>query len=566
MQEGVMDQATVIQETEVDIPQEGYQSFGEPMSHTPPKKKKKRKKRGPIIAGIVALLLVIGLVWWLLARGDKEPEEEILTDFVTRGSISSIIEGNGLVKAKSSESISVGTSGTVVDVYVSEGEFVAAGTVLYLINSPAAEEAVTKAQKDVDGYRKQLKTLYEDKQNLNIKTEFAGKILENKDVKKGDSVSNGQVLARLVDDSKMKLKQYYSYAYEGNIKVGQKAQVSVPSAMQQLSGSVTEISKVERISPEGSKLFCVVITVDNPGTLTEKLAASASITANGEQISPYELGALEYNRSVEIKSKVSGEVEWTKLQDYLKVNANEVLMKVSGEDNENEIFQLEENLQTAQKSLEDAKKNKQNLQATAPIDGTVVGLAIAAGDEVTANTAVISIIDTSQMIVEAAIDERNVSFVKPGMMVEIDQWGSIIQGTVESVGLNGKFENGMSTFPAKILVDNYNGTLNSNGSIIYRINASQSENCLTLPTQCVKSVAHPDTGETVDVVFVKTETAPEGSLAVDGTSLGVPKTGYFAVPVTVGISDKYSVEILDGVQEGVEVFSQVIKQNTFGMY
>jgi hypothetical protein len=137
---------------------------------------------------------------------------------------------------------------------------------------------------------------------------------------------------------------------------------------------------------------------------------------------------------------------------------------------------------------------------------------------------------------------------------------------VESVGLNGKFENGMSTFPAKILVDNYNGTLNSNGSIIYRINASQSENCLTLPTQCVKSVAHPDTGETVDVVFVKTETAPEGSLAVDGTSLGVPKTGYFAVPVTVGISDKYSVEILDGVQEGVEVFSQVIKQNTFGMY
>jgi hypothetical protein len=101
---------------------------------------------------------------------------------------------------------------------------------------------------------------------------------------------------------------------------------------------------------------------------------------------------------------------------------------------------------------------------------------------------------------------------------------------------------------------------------VYRINASQSDNCLLLPTQCVKSVAKPETGENINVVFVKSETAPEGSMEIDGVSLGVPETGFYAVPVTIGISDKYNVEILDGVKEGVEVFSQVVKQNTMMGY
>lgn len=567
MEDGVLEQTEMIQEVEDSALQEAEESTQEIIKDAPPPvKKKKRRKKAPIIIGIIVLLLAALLIWWLISQKNKKPEAEILTDFVKRGSITSVIEGNGIAKPKNSESISISTSGTVMDVYVTEGQAVAAGTVLYMIDSPAAQEAVTKAQKDVDGYKKQLKSLYEAKQNLDVKADFSGKILEEAKVKKGDKVTDGQTLARLVDDGKLKLTQYYSYAYVNDIHVGQSVQVSIPSVMQQLGGTVSEVTKVERISAEGSKLFCAVITLNNPGTLTEKLAASAVINVKGEQISPYELGALEYNNSIEIKAKVAGKVEWTKFQDYLKVSAGQVLMKINGEDNENEIFQLEENLKTAQKTLDDATKNKQNLQATAPIDGTVVGLAIAPGDKVAANTTVVSIMDTSQMIVEAAVDERNVSYVKPGMPVEIDQFGNISTGVVDSIGLNGKFENGMSTFPAKVLVDNASGMLNSNGSVVYRINASQSDDCLLLPTQCVKSVADPSTGENINVVFVKSQTPPEGKVDVDGASLGVPATGFYAVPVTIGISDKYNVELLSGIEEGVEVFSQVVQKESFMGY
>jgi hypothetical protein len=48
---------------------------------------------------------------------------------------------------------------------------------------------------------------------------------------------------------------------------------------------------------------------------------------------------------------------------------------------------------------------------------------------------------------------------------------------------------------------------------------------------------------------------------IDGSSLGVPAAGFYAVPVTVGISDNFNVEILDGVEDGAEVFAQVMRQN-----
>lgn len=562
MQEGVEEQTTELQSPADQSPKESEVILPESKKNAGKKKKKHGKKKPIIIGAIVLLVVVLLIVKFASPKKDKN-EAEILTEVVMRGSITSIVEGNGIAKPQKSESIAIGSSGTVEDVYVTEGEHVAAGTVLYSIKSTAAEDALKTAQNDVDGYQKQLKLLYEAKQNMSIKASFQGKILEKADISEGDQVSDGLVLARLVDDSKMKLTQYYSYAYEQDISVGQTAQVSVPSAMQQVSGTVAEVNKVERISPEGSKLFCVVITMDNPGTLTENLSASAVISANGEQITPYELGTLEFNRDIEVKSKVSGDVDYTNLRDYMTVSAGQELMRVEGEDNDNEIFRVEENLKTAQEDLKDAQKNKQNLQATAPFDGTVAGLSIMNGDEVEANSTVISIIDTTQMIVEASVDERSVSYVQPGMPVEIDMFGEITMGIVESVGLNGSFENGMTTFPAKIVVDNANGLLNSNGSIVYRITASQSDDCLIVPTQCVKSVSDPETGENISVVFVKSETAPEESIEVDGTSLGVPETGYFAVPVTIGIADKTNVEILSGVEEGVEVFSQVVQQDSF---
>ena len=140
----------------------------------------------------------------------------------------------------------------------------------------------------------------------------------------GNDISAGTTVAKLADDSKLILKQYYSYAYASDIKVGQSAEISIPSLMSTAKGKVSEIAMVERISPEGSKLFEVSFVLDNPGTLTADMLASATLTKGSEILYPYESGKLQYFKVTDLVTKVGGSVQKVNLRDYGKVKSGEV--------------------------------------------------------------------------------------------------------------------------------------------------------------------------------------------------------------------------------------------------
>mgnify|MGYP001063917424 FL=1 len=521
-----------------------------------------RKKRRRIIRlCILALLLVIAAVVLLKVLGGKSSDEgEVVTDIVQYGSITSTVQGSGLTKAKSSETITITTVGTVVDVLVAEGETVTAGTPLFTIDSPAAETAVQKARSNVEGYEKQLSQAQKDIAGLNLSAGYAGKLMETVTLNPGDSITKGQKVAVLSDDTRLRLEQYYSYAYAGDLKAGQTVSVSIPALMSTISGTVEAVHMVSRITPEGSKLFSADIVLKNDGALTADMVASATVTVNGETVYPYEPGKLEYYRTGDLKSTVNGTVISSDLVDYLQVTAGQVLVRIDGEESESEIFSVEQSLEEARKTLETAQKNLDNCNAVAPIDGTVIGLMLQQGQEVAANTAVITIADTSTITVDATVDERNVSYIQPGMTVDIDQWGTPFTGIVESVSLNSKAENGVASYPMVVTVDNPDGSLMTGSYVTYSLVASENDNCLVVPIQCVKTVPMPD-GTTGSVLFVK-GSRPDNAVDLEVPVEGVPD-GFWAVPVETGISDTYNVEIKSGVEEGAEVFTQVQTESSW---
>ena len=521
-------------------------------SRKPMSPKKKRK----LIRRIVALVIVAALAaaGFKFLGGKGKEEAQVITDFVSYGAITSTVEGSGITKAKNSETITLTTAGTVQDVMVTEGEQVTAGTPLFTIDSEAARTAVQKAESDLKGYEKQLNTLQKDIAGLNLSAGYPGKLMDVVTLNPGDTISKGQKVATLSDDTRLRLTQYYSYAYEGAIYQGQSVNVSIPALMTTLSGTVEAVHMVSRITPEGAKLFSADIIVKNPGSLTADMTASATVTVDGEVVYPYEAGKLEYYRTGDLCSTVNGTVISSSLVDYLQVEAGQVLVRIDGEESESELFTLQQNVEDARKALDTARKNLDNCNAVAPIDGTVIGLMLQQGQEVEANTAVITIADTSTIVVDATVDERNVSYVKPGMMVDIDQWGSTYMGTVESVSLNSKAENGVASYPMVITVDNYDGTLMTGSYVNYSLVASENDNCLVVPIQCVWTVPLED-GSTGDVVFVKGD-RPDNAIDLTVPVDGVPD-GFWAVPVEIGISDTYNVEIKSGVEEGTEVFTQL---------
>ena len=222
------------------------------------------------------------------------------------------------------------------------------------------------------------------------------------------------------------------------------------------------------------------------------------------------------------------------------------------------MFTIQQNLDTAREELETAEKNLANCSAVAPIDGMVIGLAAMPGAEIAANTPLVTISDTSVITISADVDERNISYIKPGMPVELDQWGTMGFGTVETVSLSSTVNNGVATYPVTITADNYDGTLQVNSYVDYTITASENDNCLVLPLQCVRTVTQED-GTTLNVVFVG-GSRPDNAIETPMLSEEIPD-GFWAVPVEIGISDNFNVEIKSGVEEGTEVFTQIQSLN-----
>ena len=521
-----------------------------------PRKKRRRVIRLAVIA--VVLLAAVVILMKLLGGGSQS-ESQVVTDEVQYGSITSTVEGSGLTKAKSSETITLTTTGTVVDVLVTEGQQVTAGTPLFTIDSPAAESAVQKARSDVEGYEKQLSQAQKDIAGLNLSAGYPGKLMETVTLNPGDPISKGQKVAVLSDDTRLRLEQYYSYAYAGDLKVGQTVNVSIPALMTTIPGTVEAVHMVSRITPEGSKLFSADILVENEGALTAEMAASATVTVNGETVYPYEAGKLEYYRTGDLVSTVDGTVISSSLVDYLQVTPGQVLVRIDGEESESQLFTIQQNLDTAREELKTAEENLANCNATASIDGMVIGLTIQPGDEIAANTAIVTISDTSVVTISANVDERNISYIKAGMPVDLDQWGTPGFGTVETVSLSSTVNNGVATYPITITAENPDGTIQVNSYINYTITASENDNCLVLPLQCVRTVSQED-GTTVNVVFVKSNQRPDNAIDTPTLSEEIPD-GFWAVPVEIGISDSFNVEIKSGVEEGTVVFTQIQSLN-----
>ena len=479
------------------------------------------------------------------------------------GSIQSTVSGSGNAKAKESAAITLSEGGTVRELFVAAGDVVTAGQPLYTIYSEAAEKAVTDAQEKVNALNKELAKLQEQTADLTVKAPFAGKLVNVQDFSIDQTVSSGTEVATLVNDKKLKLSLYFSYAYENSISVGQSVTVSLTSMMKDFTGTVEEINKVRYITPEGAVQFEVVISFNNPGTLTEGMDASAAIhLSDGTVAYPYASGKLEYYESRVVTTQASGPVRSFNLLNYADVKAGDVLLTLGSDTIDDEIQAKQQEIAAAQETLNTAQQAMANFNAVAPIDGTVTACTLTEGAEVKSGDTVIIISNSTTMLVNITVDDRNISFIKPGDMVNLDWNGTPYMGTVTSIDM-GKAEsgNGMTNFPVTLTVDNMDGSLIEGAWLQYSFVTSQSDNCVLIPGSAVKSVLDTE-GNKRTVVFVKAETKPDDALELDlpepeeGQKRSYPseEDGYYPVEVVTGISDTQNVEIVSGIEAGEEVF------------
>lgn len=561
---------------EVTVPQPAPAASPASPPGRPKPKFNKRKVRQAVIAGAVVVALAAGgfLLYRFLTKQDSA-SSEIQTQAVQYGTIQSKVTGSGNAKAKESAAITLTAGGTVQEVFVSPGDTVTAGQPLYTIFSQEAQDQVTQAQTQVDNLNKEMSALLEDANNLTVRAPFAGKLINVKEFQPDQEVAKETAVATLVNDKKLKLSLYFSYAYENQIRTGQSVQVSIPTVMGTYTGTVEKINKVRFISPEGAVHFEVVIAFQNPGTLTAGMDASATLTASdGSAIYPYENGKTEYYETREIVTKAAGPVvSQGNLMDYADVSAGEALLTLGSSTINENIMSKQKEIDEAQKKLADAQKGLADFNAVSPIDGSVTSCTLTPGTEVKSGDTVVTISNTTNMVVDITVDDRNIAFVQPGLTVELSDWnGNTFIGTVTAINMGAaESQNGMTNYPVTLTVDNQDGSLLAGMYLDYSFVASQSDDCMMVPMQSVKNIPGED-GSTDSVVFIRADKRPENAVDLEipepepgqPPMYPSPEDGFYPVKVETGLNDDYNVEIKSGLNGDEEVFVNYLVESAYG--
>ena len=513
------------------------------------KRKKKKKRNVKKVITLIVVLVIVGLIafgMYMVFKPEKT-DQTALTEFTYIGSIQSTVEGYGLTKPKDSAAVTAAVKGICKEVFFDTGDTVMAGDLLFTIETTDADKLVVEKQDALNTLLEQKQEILDSQAKLTVTAPINGKILTTS-VNVGDFVAKDSVIGTMVNDSKMRLKQYFSYAYINDIYEGQAVTVSIPSSMTTLEGTVEKITRVERISDEGSMLFEVDVVLDNPNTLTEGTIASISLqSSSGEYIYPYENGELEYYEKRDIKAGASGTCTSVSMTEYMKVDAGTAVCQLDSDDFDEQIKSIDSQIEAAQLEVNEAQAVLDSYSGYAPISGTIMSNSLIVGEETVIGTSGMTISDNSMIYLEAQIDEMDVSKVSVGQTVEVSQYDeNVYYGTVISVSMEGVSEYGVSYFPAMIELPN-DGMLMAGMYLNYSFVASQQDNVVVAPVQAVKYT------EQGTCLFVKADDKPENAIEL---AEGVVPDGYWAVPVEVGLSDDYGVEIISGVDADVEVFTQ----------
>jgi HlyD family secretion protein len=201
-------------------------------------------------------------------------------------------------------------------------------------------------------------------------------------------------------------------------------------------------------------------------------------------------------------------------------------------------------VQKARVSVADARERLADTEIRAPITGILLkklveeGQIVASGiSATTGGTSIAIVADVSKLMVEANVDETDISKVKVGQPVEISLASGgkdRFRGKVDLILPRGEIDSNVIVFKVRIGIEgDIFGRVYVGMTTTVDIQVGERTKVLTVPSEAVRM----DKNNTV----VHVPTGPVGE-------------AFTVVPVKVGLDNGVKAEILGGLEEGAEVF------------
>lgn len=199
----------------------------------------------------------------------------------------------------------------------------------------------------------------------------------------------------------------------------------------------------------------------------------------------------------------------------------------------------------------DAKEKLRDYSIRAPFDGVVTGLSVNAGDSISRDTTLASVI-TKEMIAKISLNEVDAAKVKNGneATLTIDALnGLTIHGTISKIDTIGTVTQGVVYYNAEISFSDTPELLRPSMSVSATITVAEKRDVIIIPNGAIKK---SDTGES----FV--QTPPDGGTKNTNRTPTSTRPNLGRKTIETGIGNDTETEVTSGLSVGDTIVTQVI--------
>jgi HlyD family secretion protein len=420
------------------------------------------------------------------------------TATIQRGNLTATIAAAGTVAARSQVVLMFQASGQIKEIDVKVGDKVKAGQVLAKLDTTDLETSVAMAQNALDTSQVQLQKTKEGPKPYDIESAKAS--LASAQAAYQDALSKYKL-----DDAQLAVAR---------------ADVDKAAATVQRAQLAYDWEAHNWLDP-------------NPSLSAQATALSDAQAAYTLTVAAYNQQAATINNSA-IQSAASQVAQaQSALDQLLATPAPEDIAAAEAAVKQNEASLQQAQLALAQASL------------VAPFDGTVGDIYSEVGQLATAGTQALVLVDLSQVNLAITLAETDVPKAQVGQKAQIlldALQGQVFTGTVTEIDLVGTVTSGVVNYAATVSVDHPDNSIRPGMNATANIILQQRQNVLLVPNRAVRTVN----------TRLRTATVVYQGQLID-------------VPVTIGLTGDTESEVLSGLQEGDVVLTSQTTTTTRGV-
>lgn len=475
-------------------------------------KKKKRGKAGRIVRKTVRTVVVLaviagaglfGLKAYIQKQAESSDNESYSRAVVTRGAMKETVYGTGTTSARNQTNVLAGADGTLTDLRVSVGDEVKAGDILAVLTNADLDDEITDLEFDLWELDDTILDTGVGSKVTAVEAPAAGRVMAIYAGVGDDALAvfrREGALAIISTDGRMKVELSDVDASAG---VALNDKLTVTGEDFTAEGTVVDLTR------QGTSLTLTIQDDSLPMGASVDVATMDGVTLG--------TATLEVNKPMAVSS-YGGTIESVHTQVGKNVKRGETLFKLTDSPITLKLENLRLQRETANKSLEEAKEQRENLIVIAPCDGTIATLNVSEGDEITNGALIGSILEGEDMNLTIAVDELDVVEVAVGQKVKItvDALSDAeMDGEVYKIAPVGSNSGGVTTYDVELTFDAAGSGVRSGMNATGEITVASTDDTLYVPVEALMTIG--------DATYLMVENG-------DGQTAAIPDFGSMTLP------------------------------------